>query len=339
MGLLTRNHTILSLLLGAGCLPEVESDLARVDEPRILAVRAEPAEVLPGESVSLTALYASADGQIADAPLDWAFCTARRPLAELGPVNKLCLAASGDTLLAIGAGTSVTATLPEDGCRLFGPDPPPAEPDQPAGRVVDPDLGGGYYQPIRILPPEGADSLTLLQLRIRCGLAGATQQQAAEFRQRYKPNLAPALTLTSDGTTIDAIEVRAGEELTLRAEWASCPTTAKCGDGACTLDEDPTLCPADCGEVDGCAGAETYLVFDPTTLALTTRREAISIAWFATGGSFDAARTGRAPAETETFGDNIWTAPDVAGMYTLWVVLRDDRGAATWRSIAVQVTP
>ncbi len=327
------------LLLLTGCLPEVDSDLARVDEPRILAVRAEPAEVTPGEPATFTALYADANGQIADAPLDWAFCTARRPLAELGPVNKLCLAPAGDSLKTIGEGISVTAALPEDGCRLFGPDPPPAEPDQPAGRVVDPDLGGGYYQPIRILPPDGPESLTLLQLRIRCGLAGATQQQSAEYRQRYKPNLAPTLTLTSSDQPLETIELRAGDELPLRASWTSCPETATCGDGACTLDEDATLCAADCGTVDGCGGAETYLVFDPTTLTLTTRREAIGVAWFATGGSFEAARTGRAPDDTKTFSANTWTAPDVAGAHTLWVVLRDDRGAATWRSVTVQVTP
>jgi hypothetical protein len=295
------------LLLLTGCLPEVAADLSLVDEPRILAVKAEPAEVTPGEPVTLTALYADASGQIAEAPLDWAFCTARRPLAELGPVNQLCLAPTGDLFLRdIGEGISVTASIPEDGCRLFGPDPPPAEPDQPSGRVVDPDLGGGYYQPIRILPPEGPESLTLLQLRIRCGLAGATQQQSAEYRQRYTPNLAPTLTLSSSDQPLDSIELRAGDELPLRATWAS---------------------------------AETYLVFDPTTLTLITRREAISVAWFATGGSFEAARTGRAPDETETFSANIWTAPDIAGLHTLWVVLRDDRGAATWHSITVQVTP
>lgn len=339
MGLL--RHAFVPLVFGAACLPDVDTDLTRVDEPRILAVRSEPAEVTPGEPAILTALYADGDGQIAAAPLDWAFCTARRPLAELGPVNKLCLAAGGDALQTIGEGTSVMATLPEDGCRLFGPDPPPAEPDQPAGRVVDPDLGGGYYQPIRVLPPDGLDALTLLQLRIRCGLAGATQQQAAEYRRRYKPNLAPLLTLTSEQLPIsdDKLELRRGDELPLRAAWARCPEAPKCGDQACTLDEDTTVCAKDCGEVDGCGGAETYLVLDPTSLTLTTRREAIGVAWFATGGSFDTARTGRAPDETEAFSDNTWTAPDAPGPHTLWIVLRDDRGAASWRSVAVQVTP
>lgn len=332
-----RTHLILLWL--TGCLPEVESDLARVDEPRILAVRTEPAEAAPGEPVTFTALFADADGEITDAPLDWAFCAARRPLAELGPVNQLCLARTGDALLAIGEGLSVTTSLPADGCRLFGPDPPPAESGQPAGRPVDPDIGGGYYQPIRVLPPGQADALTLLQMRIRCGLAGATQQQAAEHRARYKPNVAPLVTLAVDGVTRDAVQVRAGAEVELRAAWAPCPGVAACGDGACSLDEDAARCPADCGDAAGCAGAETYLYFDPTTLQLATRREAISVAWFATGGSFESARTGRAPEDQAAFSTNTWTAPDLAGAHTLWVVLRDDRGASSWQRVAVQVDP
>ena len=129
-------------------------------------------------------------------------------------------------------------------------------------------------------------------------------------------------------------------KVALRARWAHCPVTAKCGDDACSLDEDADNCGTDCtAENTGCGGAETYLVFDPTTLELTTRREAIGVAWFATGGSFEAARTGRAPEELDAFSDNLWTAPEFAGAHTLWVVLRDDRGAAAWHSVAVQVTP
>lgn len=327
------------LLLAAGCLPEVASDLARVDEPRILAVRAEPAEAAPGEAATLTALYADADGELSAAPLDWAFCVARRPLAELGPVNRRCLAAEGDALIAIGEGLEVTTTLPEDGCRLFGPDPPPAQADQPAGRVVDPDLSGGYYQPIRVQPPGADAEQTLLLLRIRCGLAGATQQQSAEHRRRYKPNVAPAVTLAVDGAALEGLQVHAGEEVALRARWAACPSAPACGDGVCSLDEDGDSCAQDCGETSGCAGAETYLIFDPTTLQLATRREAIGAAWYATGGSFAAARTGRAPEDLDAFSDNTWTAPDVAGSYALWVVLRDDRGGVAWHRADVTVTP
>ncbi len=325
----------------AGCLPEVEADLARVNEPRILAVRAEPAEVAPGEPATFTALYADASGELAAAPLDWAFCTARRPLAELGPVNRACLAATGEVLLPLGEGLSVGGAPPADACRRFGPEPPVAEPGQPSARVVDPDLTGGYYQPLRILPPGDDSELSLLQLRLRCGLAGATQQQASEYRRRYKPNVAPAVGgLTADGAEVaGTVSVKAGAELALRVTWAGCPAEAKCGDGLCSLDESLEACPADCTDSAGCSGAETYLRFDPMTLELAEAREAIGVAWFATDGTYTQARTGRAADELVASSDNTWTAPDAPGPVTLWVVLRDDRGAAGWRRVDVDVTP
>jgi hypothetical protein len=336
MGLL--RHTSAALcLIGVGCVPELDVDLARVDAPRVLAVSAEPAEVAPGGKVTLTALYADGSGELAEAPLEWSLCTARRPLAELGPVSRACLE-GGDAARPLGTGTTVTAALPADVCRLFGPEPPPASAGQPSGRPVDPDVTGGYYQPIR-LADAGAGAL--LQLRIACGLAGATQQQAAEFRRRYQANVAPAIVaLSRDGVALadDApLVVDAGEEVALRVRWATCPEVSKCGDGVCSLDEDLDGCPGDCGGGAGCRGAETYLRFDPAALALVTRREAIRVAWFATAGRFELASTGRAADDLAVTSHNTWTAPDEPGAATIWVVLRDDRGGASWRAVAVEV--
>ncbi|WAS91647.1 hypothetical protein [Nannocystis punicea] len=323
------------------CVPDLDVDLARVDAPRVLAVRAEPAEVVPGEPVALSALYVDAGGTLAEGPLEWAFCAARRPLAELGPVHRACLGRGGDSLLSLGTGLSVTAPAPEGGCRLFGPEPPPAMGDQPAGRPVDPDGTGGYYQPLRIFAGDDDADLTLFQLRITCGLAGADQQQSAEYRTRARPNRAPAvLAVERDGEALApgaAVTVAPGAELPLRLVWETCPEQPKCGDALCTLDEAADSCPADCGGPLGCGGAETYLRFDPSTLELVSTREAIRVAWYATGGRYTAARTGRSPAEREAFSDNAWTAPETAGDYTLWIVLRDDRGAADWRELAIHV--
>lgn len=323
------------------CVPELDVDLSRVDAPRVLAVRAVPAEVAPGGQVELTALYADGDGTLVEGPLKWSFCAARRPLAELGPVSRACLQREDDAELSLGTGITVTGAAPDDGCRLFGPEPPPATGDQPAGRPVDPDITGGYYQPLRIFVGDGDADPTLFQLRITCGLAGADQQQSAEYRARARPNRAPtvvAVERDGDALAQDApVVVGRGDELPLRLVWETCPEEPKCGDGLCTLDEAESDCPADCGGPPGCGGAETYLRFDPTTLALVTAREAIRVAWFATGGSFAAARTGRSPAEREAASDNVWTAPDDAGEHTLWFVVRDDRGGADWRELAVQV--
>ncbi|MCY0988133.1 hypothetical protein OV203_13425 [Nannocystis sp. ILAH1] len=323
------------------CVPDLDVDLARVDAPRVLAVRAEPAEVVPGEPVALSALYVDAGGTLVDGPLEWAFCAARRPLAELGPVSRACLGRDGGALLSLGTGLAVDAPAPADGCRLFGPEPPPATADQPAGRPVDPDITGGYYQPLRIFAGEDDTDLTLFQLRITCGLAGADQQQSAEYRTRARPNRAPAVVaLERDGDTIApgvAATVAPGGELPLRLVWETCPEEPSCGDALCTLDEAADTCPGDCGGPIGCGGAETYLRFDPTALELVTEREAIRVAWYATGGRYTAARTGRAPDEREAFSDNTWTAPDAPGDYTLWIVVRDDRGGADWRELPIRV--
>lgn len=328
---------LLAPLVLLACLPELDADLALVDAPRILAVAAEPAEVGPNKLATFTALYADHDGAITVAELDWALCTARRPLAELGPVDPACLAASSKQQVELPRGLSVLGKIPQDACRLYGPDPPPAAPGEPSGRPVDPDATGGYYQPLRVFDPDAPDDPTLLRVRLACGLAGATQQQAAEYRRRYLANLAPAVTLEQgEAVLADSLKVAPSAELPLRARWSAC--TPACGDAACTPGE-PTDCPADCEAAAGCDGAETYLRFDPVSLALIEQREAISLAWYATAGSFAAARTGRAGDDPATFSDNPWTAPAEPGEATLWVVIRDDRGATAWRTLRVTVAP
>jgi len=324
----------------AGCVPELAADLSRVDAARVLAVRAEPAEAGPGEVVALTALVADAAGTVEEAPLTWALCMARRPLAELGPVARACLADEGDDLQALGTGSTVMAEVPSDVCRLFGPEPPAASDGQPAGRPVDPDPSGGYYQPIRVRAED--DGLTLVQLRVACGLAGATQQQAAEFRRRYQANLAPRVAELGrvDGPALaedEALVANAGEAVALRVGWPECPEQADCGDGLCTLGERVDRCAGDCAGVVGCGGAETYLRLDPGALALEERREAIRVAWYASAGIFTSASTGRAADERIAASDNVWTAPEEPGPATIWVVIRDDRGGASWRALAVEV--
>jgi hypothetical protein len=190
-----------------GCTPELEHDLARIDEPRVLAIAAEPAEAVPGASVQLRALYVDGDGPIGDAALAWSWCTARRPLAELGPLARECLEADADVLAPIGTGLALDATLPLDGCRRFGPEPPPAEMGQPSGRPVDPDATGGYDQPLVVQAPAASPRTTLLGLRITCGPGNATQRQAAELRRRYQANVAPAIAAVEAEIDDDAARV------------------------------------------------------------------------------------------------------------------------------------
>src|SRR6185503_17910087 len=121
--------------------------------PRILASRSTPAEAKPEteDAVTYEALAVSSDGTLAQPPIDWALCIAQKPLAETGPIASKCMVPSADYLVHLGEGASADATLPIDGCRLFGSTPPDPEPGQPPARPVDPDTSGGYYQPVRLL--------------------------------------------------------------------------------------------------------------------------------------------------------------------------------------------
>lgn len=61
--------------------------------------------------------------------------------------------------------------------------------------------------------------------------------------------------------------------------------------------------------------------------------------FFTTAGRLDAASNGRAADDETTQVRNRWTAPDTPGPATVWVVARDDRGAVSWRELAIDVVP
>jgi hypothetical protein len=325
---MVKRIVLSAALVLAACSPDLVDDTSIVSAPRLIAVRAEPAEAAPGAQVSFHALYADPTGGVAAAPLDWAFCTARRPVSESGPVDPACLVAASDDLVPIGAGNDATGALPAAGCRLFGPDRPDPVPGEPAGRPADADSTGGYYQPVRVLTPDGQASL--VQSRLRCGLPGATAEQAADFRQRSHPNANPTVAVSLAGTPLVALEddatavatVAPGATITLQAAWPACPAT------------EPTEEPAPC------AGSEAYLFFDPVSRSLVVRRESLRVSWLATAGAFASGHTGRSEAEATAAPttENTWTAP-ASGTVTLWVVLRDDRGGTDWRTYRVAIAP
>lgn len=337
-----------TLALGAtACKPNLDQIVSVVSEPVVLAVRTDPAEAVPGATVKYSTLYVDGSGPVAKAPIDWAFCEARKPLAELGPVNTECLQASGSWFVPIGEGSAVSGALPADGCKLFGPDVPPPVMNQPQGRPVDPDSTGGYYEPVRLLASDG--TITLEQTRLSCGPGGVASDVGVQFAHRYHPNTNPAvetLSIVGDGSagvplvTSDAgaNTVAAGAHLSLRVAWAECPTTDVCMDGVCGADETSDTCPADCKVPKGCTGAERFVVFDIGSQSIAVQRESIAVAWYTTpGASVDTDRTGRQSTDDVTTSDNGWQAPAAAGLAHLWVVVRDDRGGVGWSEYVFDV--
>jgi hypothetical protein len=173
-------------------------------------------------------------------------------------------------------------------------------PDTPPGdfRPRDPDATGGYHQPVRI-DLDGA--IAFGAERIACQLTNAPVDLIRQFLDDYRPNQNPALSPLALPAAVTA-----GEEIELAADWDD-------------------------------ADAERYLYFDPMRDDLVTRRESMSVSWFATAGSFESDRTGRGEEEDTSSTANRWTAPDQPGTVHLWVVLRDSRGGAAWAEGTIDV--
>jgi len=294
------------VLLAAGaqvhCRPDLGDRESLVTRTQVLAVRGDPPEAKPGETVRWSLLVATPDGPIATPLASWAFCAQPKLLTENGAVSAACLA---DAVRPIAEGApSIEAPIPDDACRLFGPEVTSAD-----LRPRDPDVTGGYYQPLRVTvfgPRADVEGPTVAfgLERITCNLADAAADVARAFGERHAPNQNPTLGLLSArrGDAPVALDaVPRGSTVTLRVEW---PETS----------------------------AERYVAYDLATRTLVDRRESMRVSWFATAGSFANDRTGRAEDELETFTENEWTAPDEARSVHLFVVLRDARGGVAFAS-------
>jgi hypothetical protein len=343
----------LSVLLLVGCKPNLDQTVSIIESPIVLAVRSDPPEGAPASPVQFTALYVDDTGPVVQAPLDWAFCSARDPLANLGPVNPKCLEKAGTWLAPLGVGVQVHGKLPDDGCRQFGPDVPEPLPGQPPGRPVDPDSTGGYYQPVRYLAPGNTGVYVgIAETRLSCNLAGAFGGEAVAFAKRYHGNANPnaaslelsldddasagvVLPSAADGGVTNTVPV--GAHVSLRVGWTACPLQDACGDHVCGPDETVQSCLSDCGNPTGCTGAERFAAFDLGSQSVVDRREAMAIAWFATAGTFDHDRTGREATDATNTSDNGWRAPAQPSLVHLWVVLRDDRGGVGWGEYRLDV--
>lgn len=327
-----------------GCVPEFTDDVSQVEGFRVLAVRADPAEVPPGSQVSLSVLWAAPTGETVDEDdVDWGLCTQKKELTELGPVAPECLSAfasqKSEVLLHLGAGSQVETTVARDACRFFGPLAPPAEEGSTvSGRPADPDLTGGFYQPVLV----GREEATVGSIRLLCGPSGLSVSELITFNRGYRPNEHPEfesveLRETGSSRAIDpeqTLSVVAGEAIRFRSSWPLCPEQADCGDGLCTAGENSTDCAADCAtDPVGCMGAESYLLADVESRSTAPQKEKLSVSWFTTEGTFESSVTD--DSDDRGYTENVWTAPESPASLTLWLVLRDDRGGVSWRTVQV----
>ncbi len=293
----------LTLLAGlASCRPELGDPESLLQGTRILAVRGDPAEAAPGDPVSYQALVVTPEGMVTDPALRWAFCAAPKPLTEDGAVSAACLGEDEVRPLP-GPAATLTAETPKDACALFGPDTPPGD-----FRPRDPDVTGGYYQPVRVR----FSGLTAFGLeRVTCHLPNAPVDLAIELEERYHANQNPtlgALTASVDGAPAALDHLPSGAEVRLEVGW--------------TKDD-----------------AETYPVFDLGAQAIVERREALRVSWFVTAGELGAEVTGRGESDPETATATTFRAPGVAGVAHLFIVLRDSRGGVDFAGYDLTIAP
>jgi hypothetical protein len=290
------------LLLLVACKPDLGAGQSLVTTTRFLAVKGEPAEAVPGSMITYTLLVGSPDGTVMNPGVNWAFCMAPKPLTENNAVAAAC---EGDDPMNIaligGPAAMIQAATPMKACSIFGPEPPDQLPGQPPLRPRDPDITGGFYQPVRVWMT-GADDAFALE-RIKCNLPNAPIDVVQEYVKRYVVNTNPHIA----GVNFPP-SVAPGAKTTFQASW--------------TPDS-----------------VETYPVFDLVTRTLVDHREAMRVSWYATAGEFVHDRTGRSETETDTTTDNDWTAPTAGGVVHFWIVLRDSRGGIDFQSFDVMVGP
>lgn len=357
---------VLGSSLASGCKPNLIGRPSLIEEDTLLAVSASPAESELDANVTYTSLYVGPKGPIDAATLDWAFCDVRKPLAVTGSIAPACLVERSKVLTPIGVGGTVTGHIAAvTPCKTFGPQASDAVAGQPTPRPADPDTTGGFYQPLRVrIPLATGDDYTVVTTRLDCGLTNATQEQSIAYTKSYRPNENPkldALTVTRSGAhgetvpadeTAPSISLKPGEQVNFDANWADCSVKPACtpcaapadADGGADGGADAGGCSSTCAATAnaGCTGSEQYPYLDPVSHELTQRREAIRVSWYATDGNFDHDRTGRTEQEAEAklhTTDNDWTAPNIAGVVHLWVVIRDDRGGVAWSSYLLNVAP
>jgi hypothetical protein len=342
----------IAALCLSSCKPAEEGRPSLLEEPRILAIQALPAESAPGELITFNLLRAGAAGPLDVDSVDMAYCIRRKPLAAPGIIAPACLTAGevdgedGSATVPIANAQPWMAAVPKDACSVFGPSQPVTTPGQPALRPVDPDTTGGYYQPVRV--SDGTrDSIGFV--RLMCGLSGTTQDNNIAWKKRYianaNPSIARVVYARSDAALItlessEVAEFAPGEHVQFAVTWPKCSVDEqRCGDGVCGRNEDATTCPEDCTKPESCDGAETYTLLDPAANQLRTARETIRVSWYISGGSLERDRSGRLSNELERDAQNQWNAPKEAGDYWLIAVIRDDRGGVGWTTRLLRVVP
>lgn len=357
--------------LVAGCTPDLGAPPSLIDQNRVLAIKGEPPEAAPGAEVRFTVLAASPGGTVAAPPLNWALCVTPKPLSESNSVPLDCVNGPSEKnkkpLDDVAAGVpTLVAHLSDEACKLFGNLTPDAPAGQPPLRARDPDITGGFYQPMRVTwvlgGPGGGDLVDFGFERIACGLANAPTEATMDFKARYQRNTNPALS----GVGFARVRAFANDQVADREPAMPLVADGAGGGAMISRAQVPSPLRLEVTARWSDASAECFPVFDLARSVLVDHTEALRVSWFATAGRLLHDRTGVAAPEdcspsaadpcscpcrcrkdasggapattcacagTDPSSANVWTALDERGnpvpagtAVHLWAVLRDSRG-------------
>lgn len=296
---------LIPLWMISGCTSPFDP-AAYVTGLRVLGVKAEPPEIAPGETSSLSALVVDTDG--AAVSYSWASC-----LDPPGPndpgINPDCVTQdSAPFLTPLGGAATTTVTMPNVTAEQLGL----------------PDYTLGVYLPVRLTVDASggavdgrglAEVRSIYRVRFATGLAPRNQNPKLSglyvvAGPGYPDGGVTSITPLDDAHPLPA-PLTLGDKITLRA----------------LIDID---------------SLETYpqVGGDPNDPSLVMAIEQPRFQWYATAGSFDttATRVDR-PDTVFTLDTHVPGAPDGGGpaTVTIWVVAHDERGGTDWLSRTIPI--
>jgi hypothetical protein len=356
-------------LVAAGVLAGCSSDLpasSHIDKLRVLAVRAEPPEVAPGQTTTLDALVVEPIvSQVNDLgppkgalSYYWLACSIPPGAAEelpcgfdlIGgtdggapPTPPSCTDAPNADLCLLGSGPSVTLTPAASRIGADGT-------GQMLITMAVTDLGGGAlldcYNAVAMNGgmPVTADQSTstadhcVLAVK-RLAITDPARRQTALGAPPLPPNKNPTLTnfFYVDGAGMNVPLLGAGSGFTIAPDGFSARLTLAATRAADAAELEPQLGAS--GEPNVSGGA------------IVTQVEALSLSWFVTGGSIEGGRSVFVPPNCLTQVDcpnampiseavTKWNPPTHAQLsqtstandprVNFWAVIRDDRGGVGW---------
>ncbi len=328
---------IVAALLVGGCSSDLPA-ASFIDKLRVLAVRATPPEVAPGETTTLDTLAVEPlvpqlDGG-APAPLSYVWLACALPTGTL-------------TVAPCGVGTGLSASTM-----------PPACKDQPSAPlcIIGTDATVAYQSDVGVL---GGAASTQLLLTVAvadtdAGAVGCLLDIANNNGLPTNPDHCVVSLKRLDVSDPAQRTTAPNANPTLADFYATTPSGF-----AQTLDDGNGVWQyapgADLAEWDVAAHRSD----DAAEKKPDGTYEALTVSWFTTAGHLDGGRSLYLPPGCnqpsqcadqlpETGADTTWFAPtadqaapvvDASGLVDFWAVIRDDRGGVGWRAGTLRLTP